>query len=219
METRIIAACDFEKEAIAAVNVIKNGEAIIFPTETVYGIGVDGFNETACRKLYELKRRPLDKPVTEHIADMAGFYAVAGEINDMTKKLAAAFMPGPITLIVKKSCRVPTVITGGSDTVGVRMPHNLTAQMLIKAAGVPLAASSANIAGKEPPATAEKSLSYYAGSVPFVIDGGKTLYEQSSTVVDCTGIEPKIIRNGAITESMILAVLAGTTERSDGNER
>ena len=206
METRVTVISDINRQAneIAAMGkMLREGQLVAFPTETVYGVGANGFDDDACRKLYAVKNRPLDKPITELIADIEDLSLVADELTPVAKILAKAFMPGPVTLIVKKSRRVPYVITGGGETTGVRIPSCELTRAIIRAAGVPLATPSANISGNAAPTDATGVLAELSGKIPLIADGGKTSLATPSTVIDCVGDRPIILRKGAIAEDLI----------------
>ena len=191
----------------AAAKIIKSGGLVAFPTETVYGLGANGLDEKACAGIYEAKGRPSDNPLILHISDRSMLDMVAEEIPEMAEKLLAAFCPGPITLIMKRAKNVPLRITGGLDTVGVRMPDNAVARGFIKRAGVPIAAPSANISGRPSPTTAEGVFKDMDGRIPLILDGGPCRFGVESTIVDCTGPVAVVLRPGAITLEMIKEVL------------
>lgn len=212
METKTIKIEDVAccKEEIYSIGrMIKNGETVAFPTETVYGLGANGLDEAACRKLFAVKKRPQDKPITELVADISMLKMLTREITPQAKKLFAAFMPGPITLVLKKSSVVPKTVSA-TDTVGVRMPKSEIALAIIRAAGTPVAAPSANPSGEKPPATAQEVLAGLGGKIPLVVDGGACRFGEASTVVDCTGERAKILREGVISAEQIEKVLRCT---------
>ena len=210
METRVAVICDIyrQKEEIAAAGrILERGGVVAMPTETVYGLMANGFDENACKQLYALKNRPTDKPITELIADFADMEKVADNLTETAKILARKFMPGPVTLIVKKNSRVPNVITGGTDTVGVRMPDCPLTREIIRAAKVPLAAPSANLSGQPAPTNAKGVLRDFDGKIPLVIDGGATRFAVPSTVIDCSGEGFSVLRRGVVTEENIRMAL------------
>ena len=188
---------------------IRAGRLVAFPTETVYGLGANGLDAAACARIYEAKGRPSDNPLILHVAGREMVEAVAAEIPPMAEKLLAAFMPGPITLILKRTPIVPDGITGGLDTVGIRAPEHAAARALIRAAGVPIAAPSANRSGRPSPTTAASVLRDMRGRIPLILDGGACRVGVESTIVDCTGAVPTILRPGAITREMLTEVLGG----------
>ncbi len=188
--------------------IIRNGGLVAFPTETVYGIGADGLNETACRKIFEVKERPPEKALSLHVASFEMIEKVA-EIDSAAKKLFKAFCPGPLTVILPKKNIVPDFVTGGLKTVGIRFPDNRTALELIKNAGCPVAASSANISGKNPPKNAAEVFENLGGKIPVILDGGDCKFGKSSTVVDISSGKPKFLRIGSVAENEILKILNG----------
>ncbi len=191
-----------------AVYLLRAGEVVAFPTETVYGLGANGFDAAACAKIYEAKGRPSDNPLILHIAHRAMLDEVALDVPEMAEHLLAAFAPGPLTLVLRRRAAVPDRITGGLATVGVRMPENDAALALIRAAGFPLAAPSANTSGRPSPTTAETVLEDLAGRIPLILDGGPCRFGVESTIVDVTGEAAVILRPGAITREMLEEVVA-----------
>ena len=191
---------------LRAAKLIKRGEIVAFPTETVYGLGADAFNVDACKKIYSAKQRPADKPLTLHVATFEMIEQIA-EISTDAEKLIEKFLPGPLTLILPKKNIVPDFVTCNSKNVGVRFPKNSVAQDFIKSAGVPLVASSANISGKNPPTTAQEVFENLNGKVEIILDGGKCNVGISSTVADISSGELKILRQGIISAAQILEIL------------
>ena len=191
---------------LRAAKLIKRGEIVAFPTETVYGLGADAFNVDACKKIYSAKQRPADKPLTLHVATFEMIEQIA-EISTAAEKLIEKFFPGPLTLILPKKNIVPDFVTCNSKSVGVRFPKNSVAQDFIKIAGVPIAAPSANISGKNPPTTAQEVFENLNGKVEIILDGGKCNVGISSTVADISSGELKILRQGIISVAQILETL------------
>lgn len=191
---------------IRAGKLIRAGELVAFPTETVYGLGADGLNVDACRKIYLAKGRPADKPLTLHVASFEMIEQIA-EISLAAEKLIETFLPGPLTIILPKKNIVPDFVTCNSKSVGVRFPNNAVAQDFIKIAGVPIAAPSANISGKNPPTTAQEVFNNLNGKVEMVLDGGKCEVGISSTIVDISTGVPKILRQGSISAESINEIL------------
>ena len=185
---------------------IKRGVLVAFPTETVYGLGADGLNIEACRKIFTAKSRPNDKPLSLHVASLEQVERVA-KISAQAEKLFAAFCPGALTIILSKNKIVPDFVTCGRSSVGIRFPANDVALSLIKLAGCPIAAPSANLSGAEPPTTARDVLKNLSGRVEIILDGGQCTFGISSTIIDLTSAEPKILRHGAIPAEKILEVL------------
>lgn len=203
MQTKILQPT--EENLILAAELIKQGELVAFPTETVYGLGADGLNEAACKKIFAAKGRPSDKPLSLHVASLEMVEQVA-KITAQSRKLFAAFCPGALTIILPKNKIVPDFVTGKSS-VGIRFPANDVALRLIKLSGVPIAAPSANLSGKTPPKTAQEVFENLSGRVEVILDGGQCQFGISSTIIDLTGSEPKILRHGAISEEKIWEVL------------
>ena len=206
METKIEKITDIKKEETVfrmAGEIIKDGGLVAFPTETVYGLGANGLDAAACAGIYAAKGRPSDNPLILHVADRAMIDMVAEEVSPLAEKLIAFFCPGPLTLIVRKKACVPDSVTGGLATVGVRMPDNDVARALIRAAGVPIAAPSANISGRPSPTTAGTVYEDMKGRIPLILDGGNCRFGVESTIVDATGDTAIILRPGAITPDML----------------
>lgn len=195
------------EELEEASQILKAGGLVAFPTETVYGLGADGLNADASRKIYAAKGRPSDNPLILHIAELEDLKEIAVNIPENGFKLAKAFWPGPLTLIFEKSEKVPFSTTGGLSTVAVRMPSHKIAQELIKQSGVYIAAPSANVSGRPSPTTAEHVLEDLDGVIEMVIDGGKVDIGLESTIVDVTADKPIILRPGYITEDMLSQVV------------
>jgi L-threonylcarbamoyladenylate synthase len=189
---------------------IKDGNLVAFPTETVYGLGADASNPDAVAKIYAAKGRPADHPLIVHISSMDGIGYWADEISDYAIALARTFWPGPMTLICKRSSEAKDFVTGGQETVGLRVPDHVVALALLEAAkqlGVQgIAAPSANRFGHVSPTTADavrEELSAYLSPNDSILDGGPSNVGVESTIIDCTGSNPHILRPGAITQAMI----------------
>ena len=203
METKILQPT--EENLLRAAEFIKRGEIVAFPTETVYGLGADGLNIAACNKIFAAKGRPSDKPLSLHVASLEMVEQVA-KINSQARKLFEAFCPGALTIILPKNKIVPDFVTGKSS-VGIRIPANDVALRLIRLSGVPIAAPSANLSGKTPPKTAQEVFDNLSGKIPLILDGGQCEFGISSTIIDLTTSEPKILRHGAISAEKIWEVL------------
>lgn len=186
--------------------IIRSGGLVAFPTETVYGLGANGLNATAVRGIYEAKGRPTDNPSILHVARKSDVRRLWKRIPRLAQQLMDTFWPGPLTLIAERSDIVPDEVTGGLDTVAVRMPANPTARMLIQKSGVPIAAPSANLSGRPSPTCAQHVLADMNGRIPLILDGGACRYGVESTVVSLVGA-PTILRPGAVTREMIAAVI------------
>lgn len=194
---------------------IKAGELVAFPTETVYGLGANGLDSEAVAKIYVAKGRPSDNPIILHIAKLAELNSLTNDLSPMAKKLAENFWPGPMTLVVPRSKIVPDIVTAGLDTVAVRLPDNENARNLIQAAGVPIAAPSANISGRPSPTTAAEVKEDMDGKIAGILDGGTCQVGLESTVIDTTGKVPVVLRPGGITLEMIKQVM-GNVELDKG---
>lgn len=190
-----------------AAAILKKGGLVAFPTETVYGLGANGLDSNACRKIYEAKGRPSDNPLILHIGEIEQLEEIADDIPDCAEQLMDAFWPGPITIIFKKKSIVPDSVTGNFGTVAVRFPSNKIARSLINAAGVPIAAPSANTSGKPSPTRASHVLFDMDGKIDMIIDGGPTRFGLESTIIDVSTDVPTILRPGAITSEMIETVI------------
>lgn len=186
-----------------AAGILQKGGLVAFPTETVYGLGANGLNAEACRKIYEAKGRPSDNPLILHIGDISQLKDIVTEVPEKAQKIIDAFWPGPVTIVFKKKDIVPDSVSGGLDTVAVRFPSNKTARLIIKAAGVPVAAPSANTSGKPSPTKAEHVLHDMNGKIDMIIDGGSCTVGLESTIIDVTTDVPSLLRPGAITKEML----------------
>lgn len=188
-----------ENEINEAGKLIRNGGLVAFPTETVYGLGASAFDADAAKKIYAAKGRPSDNPLIVHICDKAQIADIAAEIPNAAQIVIDKFMPGPVTIILKKKSVVPNDVTAGLDTVAIRFPAHETAQRLIAAAGVPIAAPSANLSGKPSPTKAKHVIKDMTGRIDAIIDGGDCNVGVESTIVDFTGERPVILRPGGVT--------------------
>lgn len=184
-------------------NIIKNGGIVIFPTETVYGIGTNALNEDAVKRLYEIKQRPLNKPISLLVNSIDMIEQIAKDITDLEYALIREFFPGPLTLILKKKDIVPDIVTANSDTVGVRMPKNEIALKLIEYAGIPIATPSANISGKPSGTNMKNIIKDFNGEVDYLIDSGTSQIGLASTIVQVIDNVPHILRQGSISEKQI----------------
>ena len=213
---------------VAAAARLRAGDLVAFPTETVYGLGADATNAKAVAKIYAAKGRPADHPLIVHVASIAGLGDWADDVRPYAIALARDFWPGPMTLIVKRSALAGDFITGGQDTVGVRVPNHPVAlgllQAFIKSGGKGVAAPSANRFGNVSPTTAQAvvaELSDYLADTDQILDGGACDVGVESTIIDCTGDVPRILRPGAVTAQMIqdstglTVVDAGVADREE----
>ena len=211
MKTHFVAQNEINEHSLAAAgNILQSGGLVVFPTETVYGLGANALDESAASKIYAAKGRPSDNPLIVHIAEPqdAEKYAF---VSEEYYRLAKAFMPGPITVIMPKRECVPLGVTGGLDSVGIRCPENKVARALIKAAGVPVAAPSANISGKPSPTKAEHVACDLDGKVDMIIDGGECTFGLESTIVKIEDGGITLLRPGAITIDMLKALFDNVT--------
>ncbi len=186
-----------------AADFIKKGEVAAFPTETVYGIGANAYDENAVRKIFKAKGRPADNPLIVHVARKKDIAVLAREITPSAKKIIKVFFPGPVTVILKKNEIVPDVVTASLDTIAIRMPASKIARELIKLSGVPVAAPSANLSGSPSPTNFIHVLRDMRNKIPCLLVGPSARYGLESTVIDCTGKYPVILRPGSITLEQI----------------
>ncbi len=196
-------------------DVLRRGGLVAFPTETVYGLGADATNPVALRRLFTVKGRPPDHPVIVHLADAAELDAWAIDVAPVARALAAACWPGPLTLVLRRAPGVPDEVTGGRDTVGVRVPAHPVARGLLDAFGGGVAAPSANRFGRVSPTTADHVRRDLGDDVDVVLDGGACEVGIESTVVDCGHGEPVIRRVGAVPAARLAEVLGGPLATSD----
>lgn len=201
-------------DALAA---LRRGEAIGLPTETVYGLAADAHDPAAVRRIYELKGRPSDHPLIVHVADAVTASRWAGDWPEAAEALADAFWPGPLTLILPRAANVPDEVTGGQDTVGLRVPAHPVAQALLKAFEGGVAAPSANRFGRLSPTTAAHVREEFGDAVPIILDGGECEIGLESTIVDLSNDTPRILRPGKISRPEIEDVIGPVAEGKDGD--
>ena len=211
METKV---CKVSEESLAmAKDYLTLGQVVAFSTETVYGLGAWAMSPDGVRRIYEAKGRPSDNPLIVHVAP--GFdledMQIVNKVPEAAKELMKRFWPGPLTLIMPKGEKITHNITGGLDTVAVRMPAHPVALRLIESTGMPIVAPSANTSGRPSPTTAEHVFEDMNGRIPLIIDGGECQVGLESTIVDLTGKVPMILRPGAITKEMLEEVLPEVT--------
>lgn len=186
-----------------ASEILKTGELVAFPTETVYGLGANALNANAVKKIYVAKGRPSDNPLIVHIDDLSWIKKLSVNVPDVFYELARVFWPGPLTIIVNKSKIVPFETSGGLETIGIRMPQNEVARKLIEISGIPISAPSANKSGSPSPTKAVHVYDDLKGRIPFILDGGSSEKGIESTIIDITSKVPCILRPGSITKEMI----------------
>ncbi|MCD8132189.1 MAG: threonylcarbamoyl-AMP synthase [Lachnospiraceae bacterium] len=210
METRVVFQSEQNIDAAVmkeAGELIRAGELVAFPTETVYGLGGDALNAASSAKIYQAKGRPSDNPLIVHICRFEDIYEICSQVPPEAEKLAKAYWPGPLTMILPKAERVPGETTGGLDTVAVRFPSHPVAKAFIEAAGGFIAAPSANVSGRPSPTLARYVLEDMNGKIPLIIDGGAVGIGVESTIIDLTGEEPELLRPGYITREMLMETL------------
>ncbi|HMM80268.1 MAG TPA: L-threonylcarbamoyladenylate synthase [Pyrinomonadaceae bacterium] len=194
-----------------AAAIIRRGGIVAFPTETVYGLGANVFDERAVAKIFEAKERPADNPLIAHVGDRSQIEELCETINASARKLIDEFFPGPLTVVVRKSARVPLSATAGLDTIGIRMPRHELARNFLAACGTPVVAPSANISGRPSPTTWQAVFEDLDGRIDCILQGEATEIGLESTVVDCTGRVPVVLRSGAISIEEIRQIVPETT--------
>ena len=210
MTTKIFTITDInhqQSDINAAAAYLRAGELVAFPTETVYGLGANALDGAAVKKIFAAKGRPQDNPLIVHIADTAELYHIAREVPDCAMRLAAAYWPGPLTMVLPKKDAIPDEVSAGLDTVAVRMPSHPVAAALIRAAGVPVAAPSANISGFPSPTAAQYVVDDMNGRIAAILDGGECEFGIESTVVTLATDPPELLRPGAVTVEQLREIL------------
>ena len=208
--TRVLQVNPIEPEEDAirrAAAVIRRGGLVAFPTETVYGLGADALNPEAVARIFTAKERPPNDPIIVHIADIEDLTLVARDPPEVAHRLAEAFWPGPLTLVLPRAEAVPPIVTAGLETVAVRMPSHPVALALIRASGTPIAAPSANLFGRPSPTTALHVLEDLGERVDLILDGGTTPIGVESTVLDLSSEKPTILRPGGTSREALRAIL------------
>ncbi len=210
MNTLVLTCSD--DAILRAADLIRSGELVAFPTETVYGLGANALNAGAVDRIFQAKGRPGDNPLIVHITSSDALpHLIKGGISPAASALMDAYWPGPLTMIFPKGDNVPGNVTAGLDTVAIRMPSHPDARRLIEAAGVPIAAPSANRSGRPSPTTAMHVFEDMNGRIPLILDGGECMVGLESTVVDMTGDTPRILRPGGITAEQIARSAGSST--------
>jgi len=209
LDTKVIRLKDNQDNSIYEVagKIIKEGGLVAFPTETVYGLGGDALNPESSRKIYAAKGRPSDNPLIVHVSNWEAIKPIVSFIPKNAELLAEKYWPGPLTMIFKKSDKVPYETTGGLDTVAVRMPSHPVAKAFIEAAGGYVAAPSANVSGRPSPTTSQYVEEDMMGRIDMILDGGQVEIGLESTIVDVTGDIPMILRPGYVTQEMLTELL------------
>jgi L-threonylcarbamoyladenylate synthase len=192
---------DFFKDA---KEIIKQGELVVYPTETLYALGANPFSEKAITKLFEVKKRPLTMPISVAVSDMEMMMGIA-QVSELAHKIAKQFLPGPLTLLMKKKAQFPLILTSGSDMIGIRIPKHNAALKIIKITG-PITATSANLHGQPDPMNVDNAINQLGEKVILYINCGECEYQNPSTIVDVSTSSAKIIRKGVIPDDRILSV-------------
>ncbi len=195
-----------ENSLFAAKKIIEEGGLVGFPTETVYGLGANAFDGDAVKRIYEVKGRPQDNPLIVHVHRDYDISRIVYDIPDYAKELAKRYLPGPLTMVYKSKGTISPVVSCGLDTVGIRIPSHPGAQRFLRYVDLPIAAPSANISKHVSPVTAEHVYNDLCGKIPLILDGGQCRGGIESTVLDCTGKVPCILRSGLVTREMIAEV-------------
>jgi len=190
-----------------AAELLRASELVAFPTETVYGLGADATNAEAARGIFIAKERPYSDPLIVHLPDAGQLASVAAQVPDMARQLAERFWPGPLTLVLPRAERIPAIVAGGGQTVGVRVPSHPVARALLRTAGIPVAAPSANRFMHTSPTTAQHVLADLDGRIAAILDGGPCTVGVESTVLDLTTDPPRVLRPGGVTLEELRAVL------------
>ena len=193
-----------------ASELLRQGQVVAFPTETVYGLGANALDENAVRAIFAAKERPADNPLIVHVAERRQLKGLC-EVTETAEKLMDAFWPGPLTMLLKKTDRIPAVTTAGLPSVAVRCPCHPISQALLRQCGLPIAAPSANRSGRPSPTSAQHVYEDMRGRIPLILDGGSCQVGVESTVVDLTGPVPCVLRPGAVTAENIASVVGDCT--------
>jgi len=197
-----------EKDLVQAAALLKRGELVAFPTETVYGLGAPIFELASIQKIFSVKGRPRDNPLIAHLANLSDCEKVAQDLPTTFFQLAEAFFPGPLTLVVKRNLKVPKIASAGLETIAIRMPSHFVAHRLINAVGLPLVAPSANLSGSPSSTTAQHVLNDFNGKIAAVVDAGPCQYGIESTVLDLVSFDrPTLLRPGQVTQESLEEVL------------
>ena len=207
MKTIVICDEDPAIDLAVAAAALTQGKLVAVPTETVYGLAANGLNCEAVERVYDIKGRPAIKPLSLLVPNIKAAETLCGAVPDGALALAEAFWPGPLTIVLHRLGNVPDIVTAGGDTVGLRCPDHPKTIELLRLAGVPAAAPSANPSGMPSPKTAEEVLEYFDGMIEYIVDGGRCRLGTESTIIDLTVSPPKIIRQGALAEIEIREVL------------
>lgn len=204
METILTSSTDY------AAAVIKRGGIVAFPTETVYGLGADVFNENAVARIFEAKMRPADNPLIAHIGDLSQITQLAADLPESASQFIGKFFPGPLTVVLKRSAAVPLIATAGLDTIGIRMPGYALAAEFLRKCDTPVVAPSANLSGRPSPTTWQAVQEDMDRRIDCILQGEPTQLGLESTVVDCTSFPPTVLRSGAVTLAQLRSICPET---------
>lgn len=210
MNTKILPIDEYSLKL--AKDIIVSGGAVAFPTETVYGLGANAFDDNAVKRIFEIKGRPNDNPLIVHVHKDYDLSLLVTCVHEYAKLLAKAFLPGPLTMVYKSKGVVSPAVSCGLDTLAVRIPSHEGAQLFLKEVNLPIAAPSANLSKHVSPVTAEHVYNDLNGRIEYVLDGGKCSGGIESTVLDCTGEVPCVLRSGLVTREMIAQVVGSCDE-------
>jgi L-threonylcarbamoyladenylate synthase len=219
MDTEVIATNDaslFQTAVARAAELLRAGELVALPTETVYGLAANAWNADAVRRIFEVKGRPPHNPIIVHVASLELARGCVSDWPPLADKLAAAFWPGPLTLVLPRSPEIPDVVTAGGRTVGVRWPSHPFIQAVIRACGFPLAAPSANRSNQISPTNADHVRKDLGGRIPLIVDGGQSQVGIESTVLDLASSPPRLLRPGMIHTKSLLAAMGGSALQTSG---
>jgi L-threonylcarbamoyladenylate synthase len=203
VNTRVLNTANTPSIVDTVVQVLQSGGVIVYPTETVYGIGCSIFNSDAVADVYRIKARPFDMPLSANLANIEQVYEIAVDIPDEFFLLAERFLPGPLSIIIKKSWVIPNIVTSGLDSVAIRIPDNKIFHEIIESLDMPVAGTSANISGKGSVAEISELLDTFVGKVDIIINDGSSRIGIESTIISLIGDKPRIIRTGAISKTDI----------------
>ncbi|WP_368220908.1 L-threonylcarbamoyladenylate synthase, partial [Anaerotruncus rubiinfantis] len=212
--TKVLKVTDIEKDRAAldqAAALLREGKLVAIPTETVYGLAANALDPQAAHAIYTAKGRPGDNPLIVHVSDLSQIPPLVKTVPDALRRLAEAFWPGPMTVIMEKSDKIPPATSGGLETVAIRMPSHPVARELIRRSGVPLAAPSANLSGSPSPTTAQHCIDDLTGRVDVIVDGGECEVGVESTVLTLCTDPPSVLRPGAVTLEMLRQVIPEMT--------
>jgi L-threonylcarbamoyladenylate synthase len=196
----------FQAAVLKAAELLRAGQVVALPTETVYGLAANAFNARAVERIFEIKDRPAHNPIIVHVAGVELARSCVSNWSALAGKLAKAFWPGPLTLVMPRSPEIPDLVTAGGATVGVRWPSHPFIQAVVRECGFPLAAPSANPASQLSPTNAEHVRKYFGGKIPLIVDGGQAQVGIESTVLDLSVVPPRLLRPGMIHEQALLTI-------------